>query len=333
MKKPTIRDVAKHAGVSSATVSYILNGRGNQKSRISPQTQQRVLESARQLGYAPNVAARSLRRQRTDRICLVTPTLSPFNSLFVGRMQEAVDAQGYFTVTAVAGTEEREVKIFNELRRGFVDGAVLIGTRVLNADHFRQLARGGLALVVARDELDPDGYDVIHSNEAGASAEAVDYLLAQGHARIAIFGDMSNILQVKKINRYRELLRARHVARPKAYLRGDATGRRAAYEIVQTLPEWTSPPTAILATSDRAAIGCVLGARDAGIRVPDELAIVGFGNIPESEITTPPLSTIGQPVIDFQPFADLLLSRLAAQEAPAGRTVELHQHLILRGSA
>lgn len=333
MKKPTIRDVAALAGVSGATVSYILSGRGNQKSRISPETRQRVLASARQLGYTPNAAARNLRRQRTDRICLVTPTLSPYNSLFIHKMQEAADQHGYFTITAVAGTENRELQIFNELRRGFVDGAVMIGTRFLDAEYFHQLAETGLALVVGRDEIAPDGFDIIRSNEAGASAEAVDHLLARGHTRIAIFADMSNLLQVQKVKRYLALLQERGIDIDHRHMRGDVLGRRAAYDVVRTIPQWNPQPTAILATSDRAAIGCVLGARDAGIRVPKELAIIGFGNIPETEITTPPLSTIGQPVIDFQPFADLLFSRLAAEEQLAGRTAELYQHLILRGSA
>lgn len=325
--------MAKIAGVSSATVSYILSGRGSQKSRISAATQGRVLEAARQLGYTPNAAAQDLRRQRTDRICLVTPTLSPFNTLFVRKMQEAADQHGYFTITAVAGTENREVQIFNELRRGFADGVVLLGTRFLNADHFRQLSVAGLALVASRDELEPDGYDSIRMNEMGACRAAVNHFADRGHSRVAIFGDLSNILQVQKMERYRLLLEERGIPLPTAYFRGDAVGRRATYEIVRRMNAWDAPPTAILAASDRAAIGSILGARDAGIRVPEELAIIGFGNIPETEITTPPLSTIGQPSLNFQPFADLLFSRLTATEAPAGRVVELHQHLILRGSA
>lgn len=321
------------AGVSSATVSYILNGRGNEKSRISAATQERVLEAAQQLNYTPNAAARNLRRRRTDRICLVTGTLSPFNTLFVHRMQEAANQHGYFTVTAVAGTEEREIQIFNELRRGFADGVILLGTRFLNPEHFRILADGGLALVVSRDDLDPDGYDVVQINEEGASYEAVNYLIEKGHSQIAIFGNMSNIIQRQKMERYRRLLEERDIRTHPHFFRGDAVGRRASYDIVRKLKEWESLPTAILAVSDRAAIGSVLGARDTGINVPNELAIVGFGNIPETEITTPPLSTIGQPAIDFQPFADLLFSRLATKEPLTDRVIELHQHLILRGSA
>jgi len=332
-KKPTIRDVAKEAGVSGATVSYILNGRGNQRSRISPETKARVLAAAHQLGYTANAAARNLRRQRTDRICLVTPTLSPYNSLFIHRLQEAADAKGYFTVSAVAGTEQRERQIFNELRRGFVDGAVLIGTQFLDGDHFRQLAEGGLALVVGREEVEPDGFDVINNNEAGASAEAVAYLVQQGHRQIAVFGNLSNILQVQKVNRYLALLAEQGIQVDARHLRGDVLGRRVAYDLVRTIPTWVLPPTAILATSDRAAIGCILGARDAGIRVPEELAIIGFGNIPETEITTPPLSTIGQPVIDFRPYIDLLFSRLAAEKPVAGRVATTQQTLIHRGSA
>ncbi len=332
-KKPTIRDVARRAGVSGATVSYILNGRGNQRSRISAATQARVLAAADELGYTPNAAARNLRRQRTDRICLVTPTLSPYNSLFIHRLQEAADAKGYFTVTTVAGTEQREQQIFAELCRGFVDGAVLIGTRLLDGDHFQQLAARGLALVVGRDELAPKGFDVVQDNAAAAAAEAVDYLIQQGHTRIAIFGNLANVLQVQKIERYLGLLANRGLQVAGHCLRGDVVGRRAAYNLVRTIPQWEQPPTAILATSDRAAIGCVLGARDAEIRVPEDLAIVGFGNIPETEITTPPLSTIGQSVIDFRPYIDLLFSRLAAEQPLAGRVATTTLTLILRGSA
>ncbi|MEM7126199.1 MAG: LacI family DNA-binding transcriptional regulator [Chloroflexota bacterium] len=333
MKKNTIHDVAELAGVSSATVSYILSGRRSQKSRISEATKERVLEAAGQLNYSPNAAARNLRRRRTDRICLVMPTLSPFNTLFVSRMQDAADQHGYFTITALAGSEQREIQIFNELRRGFVDGAVLLGTHFLNHGHFRQLADAGLALVVSRDENESDGYDVIHINEEGASRKAVNHLIEKGHSCIAIFGDLSNILQRQKMERYRCLLEEYAIRVSPGYFRGDAVGRRSTYDITRRLKEWEVPPTAILAVSDRAAIGSILGARDAGIRVPEELAVIGFGNIPETEITTPALSTIGQPSIDFQPFADLLFSRLAAEEPLADRVIELNNCLILRGSA
>ena len=333
LRKSTIQDVAELSKVSSATVSYILNGRRNGKSRISPATRQRVLDAARQLDYSPNVAARDLRRQRTDRVAFVTSSLSPFNTLFAHRVQEAADERGYFTMTLVAGTANREHQIFNQLRRGLVDGAILVGTGFLEESHFRLLSEKGIAVVVMRNDIVPTEFDVIESNDEEACAEAADYLLAKGHRHIAVLGDMTDILIMKRIKLLLQVLHQRNIEVDHRYIRGDVPGRRVAYDVVQTLIKLDSPPTAILAATDRAAIGAILGARDAGLHVPQDLAVIGFGNIPEGEITRPSLTTIGPEMLNFSELAGLLFSRLESPEPLAGRMVMFPHQLIIRGSA
>jgi DNA-binding LacI/PurR family transcriptional regulator len=331
--KATIRDVAKLAGVSEATVSYIVSGRRGGHSRISEATRQRVQAAAAELGYMPNSAARILRRQRTDRIVVTMPIITPYHTILVQQLQQAADAFGYFTMVAVAGSEERELKTVDQLRRGLADAAVIKDARFLCTDHFRQLAATGLALVVMDDVTEPDGFDVARLREEQACEHAVDMLRDRGHTRFAIFGDRSNVFGARKIDRYINLLREAGYTDSDFTVFGSVEGRRDAYNAVLEMIALEQRPTAVLAVTDRGAIGALLGARHAGLSVPGDLAIVGIGNIPETEITTPPLTTIGLRDMDFSGVAELLFDRMTASEPPPGRTQWLEVDLIQRGSA
>lgn len=329
-----MQDVAELSGVSTATVSYILNGRNGGRSRISEPTRKHVLNAVRKLGYSPNASARNLRRRRTDRICMVIPNLrDPYYNIMAKDLLSSADAHGYSMVIIVIGSLVRELHMFNELRQGLADGALIVGTCFLDETHFVQIAESGIATVIINNLVQPKGFDVVKTDEDDAQEQAVDHLLGEGHTRIALFSNHENINQVRKIKVYLRLLQERRLVIDHHLIQDGVKNRYTAYQVTQSLLRLDNPPTAILTVADTTAIGALLAARDTGIRVPDDLAIIGSGNIPETEITTPPLTTIGQRSLDFQDISDLLFSRLSGKAPPEGRIYEIPRKLIIRGSS
>jgi DNA-binding LacI/PurR family transcriptional regulator len=331
---PTILDVAKLADVSKATVSYVLSGRRGGESRISDETRQRVLESVEELGYVPNQSARSLSRRRTDRVCIVLPTLdAPYYMALIQDIQGVAVNQDHMVVITVADSVEQEEYVFEHLRRRLADGVVIVSPYELDEDKLASLVQAGIAVVVFSNHLAAKNFDVVRITEDEALEQAVKHLVKQGHRRFAIVGNVSQLNIYERLQTYRHLLRDYGVAVDESLVEANISTREQAYQCTQALLGLDNRPTAILSLTDRYAISAVWAARDAGMRIPHDVAILGIGNIPEGEIISPPLSTIGPVSLDFCEIADLLFSRLKGKASQAGRECEIPSQLILRGSA
>jgi LacI family transcriptional regulator len=334
-KIPTAQDVARAAGVSQATVSYILSGRRSGRARISAATRERVLAAAAELNYVPNHTARSLRRQRTERICVVLQDIGvPFDEALVRDVQRVADRRHYTVIVAVAGSAERERQVFEQLRRRLADGAIWITPNHLSAEDLSGLADLNLAIVTLSNHLTGRGFDTIRTIDRAASRKAVEYLLSRGHRRIAFLGHCADEqARLERLEGYRDALDAHGLEPDERLMRGSDNLREHAYHNAKLLLQMDGAPTAIFAASDMAAISALWAARDCGLRVPEDVAIVGTGNIPEGRITNPPLSTVGSDSVDFAFFADLLFSRLDGDAPSEGRVIPDRSALILRGSA
>ena len=331
---PTVYDVARLAGVSQATVSYVVNGRRNGKARISDETRERVTAAMAELGYVPNDTARSLRRQRTDRVCVLVSRLgSPYVDAMVDDIQRAVAGHGFSTVIAVGGAPERERQVLEQLHRRLADGAIVDAPSVDTAALAR-LASANVAIVALSNHLEPDGFDVIRTTEAAACDEAMDHLLARGHRRIAFLRHAADPgVPDPRFDSYRRALAAAGLPLDEGLIRSGAASRHEAYGVASELLEREERPTAIFSSSDIGALSAIWAAEAAGLRVPDEVAVLGVGNIPEGAIARPPLTTVGPEAIDFAGVADLLLSRLAGQAPATGRVLVQPWSFIRRASA
>lgn len=326
---PTVRDVALRSGVSPATVSYVLNGRRSGASRISEGTRSRVLAATAELGYAPNHAARSLRRRCTERICLVVSRLgSPYGELMAEDIQRIAFGHGYSTVVAVAGSPERERQIVDQLRRRLADGVV--DTAGLDQRSLAVLAAANVAVVALGNHLSPDGFDVVRTTEGAACYDAVAHLLDLGHRRVAFVGHGG---EEERLASYRRAHGDRDLAPDARLVRAGAADRAEAYQSAVDLLALAEPPSAVFAASDIAAISAIWAARDAGRRVPDDLAVVGVGNVPEGQIMRPPLSSVGPDSMDFGDIAALLTSRLAGDAPAEGRVMVRPWSFFPRGTA
>ncbi len=330
---PTITDVADLAGVSSATVSYVLSGRRSISDRISQSTRQRVLQAVESLGYAPNQAARSLRRQRTERVCLITNrTFIPYNEILIQQLDSAAAAHGYLCVILVGGSAERNRRAFDQLRQGLADGAY-IRSSLLDADELQKLVDTGLALVVEGNVRSVPGADFVHLPHERASAEAVRYLIARGHSRIGFLGFGPLDPPSPRFAAYLQVLSEHGItADPGCCVVHEEGVRIDAYSCAAHLLNQPHRPTAIFADTDLAAMAAIGAARDIGLRIPHDIAIIGLGNLPEGMLTRPALTTIGPARIDFGPGVDLLFDRLAGRAPVEGSTWEMPWQLFERGS-
>ena len=328
---PTMADVARLAGVSPATVSYVLSGRRGGAARFSDETRERVLSAAAELGYAPNQAARSLRRRRTERVCLVAGLLNtPFMEALACQFDLAAEAHGYMSVILMAGTPERGQQVFEQLRRGLADG-IYVASSTLTDDQIVQLAGQDLAIVVQSNSLSLENVDLVRLPNAQASYEAVCYLIAHGHRRIGYLGFGPLDPPSERYAAYLRALAERGLASSRELCAVHAhASRQDAFRAATGLLD--ARPSAIFADTDLAAVSAIWAIHQARLRIPQDVAVIGLGNIPDGEITSPPLTTIGPRKLDFCASIDMLFSRLANGVRHPGRTESLTWEIIERGS-
>ncbi len=334
LRSTTAQDVARAAGVSQATVSYILSGRRSGALRISEPTRERVLAAAAALEYVPNQTARGLRRRQLERICIVLPDLTaPTINTLVRDIQRVASQHGYTVVTTLAETIAQERTILRQLRAGLADGAIFNSPSLLDAEEF-VAASQHFALVLMSNHVHDPTLDLVRTMSTSECRGAVEYLIERGHRRIGFIGICGNDLgREERLKGYCEALERNGIPVDPRLIEGVGTLREQAYHAAQTLMALGTPPTAIFAASDVAAISAIWAARDADLHVPDDLAIIGVGNIPEGLIMHPPLTTVGPTDLDFRFIGDMLFSRLSGEAPAEGRIVRQQSMLILRGSA
>ncbi|MEQ7127223.1 LacI family DNA-binding transcriptional regulator [Actinopolymorpha sp. B11F2] len=334
-RAPTVADVARLAGVSKATVSYVLSGRRSGSSRVSEETRQRVLDAVRSLGYAPNQSARALSRRRTDRVCLVLPRLgAPYFEQLAWDLTTAVAQHGFTLVLAIADEDDGRPVIMEQLRRRLTDGVVVAEGVHLAPDDLAALVPLNVAVVTMTDDPVPPGIDAVRSDASEACRGAVQYLAAEGHRRIAFIGHfLSKGRRHRKYDDYRAGLRASGLPLDRGLVVAGAASRAEAYRNAQKLLAQPHRPSAVFAASDIAAVSTMWAARDAGLRVPDDLAVVGVGDIPEDLVMNPQLTTVGPTSAGAAIVADLLISRLTGEAPAEGRTRLQTWELVRRGSA
>lgn len=294
MSKPTIYDIAKLAGVSTATVSKVFN----QTGRISEETRKRIFAISEQLNYQPSVVASALTGKRTYTIGLLIPDLAnPFFAEVARHVEDRANELGYNVVICnTDNNEAKEMKYVQLLRQKSVDG-IIVATGVKNDDTLTELIRQEVPIsLIARDRSHLSASSVLVDDYMGGY-QAATHLIELGHKRIAIVAENRRIASSEdRIRGYRHALEQAGLPIEDRYiLESDFTiqgGRRAA----EMLLSEENPPTAIFACNDLLAIGAIQAAGDRNLSIPGDLSVVGFDNTILAEITYPPLTTVAQPI-------------------------------------
>lgn len=326
--RPTIRMVAELAGVSTATVSYVLSGRrGDGGPGVSDPTAEKVKAAAERLGYRPNQAARAIRTGRTNTVILSLTMLSdPWSLSVIEAVQRAAEPLG---ITPMILGDADWVKV---LGTHSADAVFVDAVREDQAASLRKLAGHGTTLVVFNEKLEPEGFDVIRSIAEPGCRMAVEHLL-HGHRRIACLtpATAAGTSGGSRYRAYSEALAAAGIEEREDYLGlfdGTTSGAFAATTRLLGLPD---RPTAIYATTDFAAVSAINAAQRLGLAVGQDVDIIGVGNTVEGERMSPSLSTVG-PVDFFDKLARLLLQR-ATGTVDTPTVLDFPWHLFVRESA
>lgn len=329
----TLRDVAREAGVSTMTVSRVMNN----KDHISQTTRERVLQVCERLGYRPNQFARSLVTRKTGFFGIVVPDIgNPFFGDLVRAAGGVARDRGFSMLLGdTSGDIAIEQEYLDAFRNRLCDALVLVAPRVPD-EVIRELNREVPLVLVDRSIDDPDIATVALDNSSGARS-AVEHLIALGHRRIGLIKGPENVPNAHLRYRgwYNALRSAELEPVPELVYQGEfdrETGGRA-FDVFAALPE---PITAVFASNDLMAYGFVQAARSAGYNVPEDISVVGFDDIFLSKLMYPALTTVRYPIVEMGAAAiERLLDSIGSPgtESSGGAADDVLKHeLIIRES-
>lgn len=334
-KRPTSSDVARLAGVSRTTVSYVVNNRTGDSIRIPEETRARVWAAARTLGYQPIGAGRALRLQRSHMIVLMVPDMInlyyPYLAVAAQREAERADLDVFIYNTL--NDPQRERNFVDVLIRRGVDG-LIAQTFQLGEQDLDRLIETGIAVVIHGNEPTHPYVDNVLIDETRAVREVAGGLIDRGHRRIgALAGPQTMWTGRLRLAGYIQALQEHGLPIEEQLIYPTDYSREDGYRGMAHLLALPDPPTAILAADDLLAIGGLLAATDMGLCVPKDVAVVGFDDIPEATIVRPRLTTVRKNVeLLGQTAVDLLLERLGSENLLPSRQRVIDYQIVHRES-
>ena len=326
--RPTIIDVARHAGVSKTTVSRVVSDGGQ---GVSLETQHKVEASIQALGYEYNALAGGMRSKRTNLIMLAIPDIiNPFWPEVARGIQDVMDLEGYGVIFANSDwSGKREVDFLRLARRNGLDGMLINPIQVSNAE----LVDSGLPTVILGLSPDYPDFDMVGSDSHGATLSALEFLYQLGHRRIALLhGRPQGRPRQARLEAYQEFFKAHNLnLQPEWIIEvpfAHAGGERGMQQLAQQQPR----ATAVLASNDVIAIGALHAAVTLGLKIPEDLSLMGIDDIDAASLTIPLLSTINKPKYRIgQQAAHLLLERMRGAKRPP-RRIAIPCQLVERNS-
>lgn len=328
----TIHDVAKRAGVAPITVSRVINNTGY----ISTKTRKSVKAAIAELGYVPNVLARSLRSKRTNTLALVlTDITNPFFTIIARGVEDVASEAGFNVIFCNTDeSEEKEQKYIQLLLQKQVDGILMVPAKSTSKSVDYILEQGTAAVILDR-RVPNANIDVVRCDSEGGAYQLVKLLLGLGHRRIAVLnGSMDVSTSEDRLAGYRRAMEEADAENDELYYYGTFT-QNSGYELAQKAMAQTPRPTALFAANNLIAIGALWALRDMGLKVPDDIAVVSFDDLPQNLVAYPFLTVATQPAYEMSKKAtELLISRLNGQ-APDDKYQEviLPVELITRSSS
>ncbi|RIX84079.1 LacI family DNA-binding transcriptional regulator [Acidovorax cavernicola] len=329
----TIKDVALKADVSVTTVSHVVND----TRHVSAKVRERVELAIRELGYVPNAMARSLKSNTTSTLGMLIPNSSnPYFAEIVRIVEDRCFGAGYTLVLCNTDDEPRRQSVYLQvLAERRIDGLIVVSTGADEDDSLVTQLRGlRIPTVLLDREIADPACDLVETAHMQGGLLAVRHLLSLGHKRIACIGGPTGVTSSEqRIEGWRMAL-AETGSAPNAdalLWRGGFTSQ-GGYEAMHAILRTEEKPSAVFVCNDLMAIGALRAAHESGVRVPDELSIVGFDDIELSAYTSPPLTTVAQPKERIGALAvDMLLERMGGKRRDA-RKVVLQPELRVRAS-
>ena len=334
MERPTLKDVAQRAGVTTATVSYALSG----KRPISEQTKQRVMEAIAELDYVPDLNARGLSMRDSKLIGVVVPQTEPgerlmfqnsFYSEILGSIEYFARQEGYHIL--ISATDANESYLTLAKKRN-LDGIIVIG--MYPDEFYQQMKKTQIPIVLIDSYCNDHYYHNIRIDDAYGSYLATRHMLDSGHEHIAFFvGQMKeNGVMKKRLLGYQQALEESGVPFRREYVFEGQIDYNSGIDLAKELIASGLHATGIVAAADILAIGAMKGLYEGGKRVPDDYSIIGFDDVEISQYLTPGLTTVRQQIsLKGQKAVELLLKHIEDPTLPKQEEI-LPLQLVVRGS-
>jgi LacI family transcriptional regulator len=328
---PTLLDVANHANVSMMTVSRVLNN----KPDVSKTTRERVQQAIAHLGYVPNAAAVSLKGGRTNVLGMVVSDLSSqyFTEIVRGASLGLSRTRFDMLLYSTSADPEHEAQRIGTLTSGLSDGLILVLPRT--TDRFlRTLENSSIPVVLINHLGLKTSLPFVGADNYQGARQAVEHLLARGHKKIAfVAGDEQSGQSLERQRGYKEaLLNAGIKLNPALVVQGDWS-QRSGFEAATRLLAVKQPPSAIFAANDFMAFGVMDAIKEHGLRIPDDISVIGFDDVPMSSQVYPALTTVQHPLLSIGETAVRLILDLLEAREPVLRQITLPSQLILRASS
>jgi DNA-binding LacI/PurR family transcriptional regulator len=331
-----MRDVAKLANVSQSTVSRVLNGTED-GIPIGEETRQRVMEAVETLGYYPNLYAGSLRGQKTFMLAMMVADIAnPFYHPMVRAVQDVAHTHRYDVMIANTDhTRDGEIAFVEAVIRRPVDGIILVPYHLTETDIERLMVRSGGAVATLGQHVHHPQVDTVFGDDERAVLDAITWLICErGHHRIGFIGVTGSFsVGVRRRAAFLEAMRQAELPiYPELFEIGDWSSESGehAMNVFLALPK---PPTAVFAVNDLMAIGAMEAVQKAGRCVPEDVAVLGFDDIPPTTWVRPRLTTIAQhPAEMGRVMATAVFERILGEYSGPGRRFEVPCRLIVRES-
>jgi DNA-binding LacI/PurR family transcriptional regulator len=334
----TLADVARLAGVVAMTASRAIN----QSGYVSEDVRKRVLSAVKELKYRPNMLARQLKGRRLSAVGILLPDIAnPFSTELVRGIKQVFDAVGYTTFIAISSgkteLEKASLQAFSDHR---VDGLIVAtrGTK-MGDEVLKSITQQGIPAVTIGRPVKISGVDWVTADHWQGAFDAVTHLISLGHTRIGFIGiSPQDRLSLRRYQGYAAALKAAGISVSDSYIVGPPDAPAFAtqddgFDGMTRLARLKRPPTAVFARNDFAAIGAMRAAHTLGLIIPGDMAIAGFDNIPLAAFTTPPLTTVEQPIIEQgASAARLLLDRIEGRYTGSARKIAMPCKLVARES-
>jgi LacI family transcriptional regulator len=330
-KKPTLHEVAKLSGVSTAAVSRFLSG----KLRPTEETAKRIRDAIRKTNYVPHASGRRLRFGRSEALGFVAPDLSnPFFALLASAVASSAWEVGLdLLVWNSEDIVERVVAAVRRLRSSYIDGLLIVTNHKSEKSLTEELRDAGPMVLLDEDVTGVTGSRVFVDNEHGGWL-ATKTLLDMGHSRIAHIGSPGNLMSAElRCRGWRKALAEAGIQVPDGYYVSGPINQKFGRSALETMMRLPTPPTAIFVGADAIAFGVIAASHEVGLRIPEDLSIISFDGLPVGALLDPPLSTVAQPIGEMgRKGVELLVRRIETPKAKLERVI-LPVTLEIRASA
>jgi LacI family repressor for deo operon, udp, cdd, tsx, nupC, and nupG len=327
-------DVARLAGVSTATVSYYLSGRSDLLKRVGAEARDRIHGAVAKLGYVQNSTARHLRRQRTERLCVLLPKLGiPFADKMAQDIDAVARGRGFSSIVVAAQDFDDWRRVLREVEAGLADGVVADADR-FTAEELKALFEPFARLkpsVVLHPDAAPGSYSVVIQDRVAALMLALEHVRAKGHRHLAYIQNHSVRPHVRSAA-VQAFAAAHAEAIASLVVIDGAESRETAAAAARRTLAMTPRPTAIILESDFSAVTVIEELQRAGVAVPHDIAVIGCGNAEEGYYCHPRLTTIGPQSMSLIAPTEHLIDIIENRGARKARTFQVPWMLHLRES-